>query len=111
MMILRTLWGNPLLNELMIDPEFSENSSEYVEILNRGESAINLSGWFFGDAGDMDLLIFFEDSVLDAGEYALILDPDYEGEYDEIIPDSVLCLTIEDSRFGAYGLSNSTPKT
>ncbi len=111
MMILRTLWGNPLLNELMIDPEFSENSSEYVEILNRGKSAVNLSGWFFGDAGDMDLLIFFEDSVLDAGEYALILDPDYEGEYDEIIPDSVLCLTIEDSRFGAYGLSNSTPKT
>ncbi len=98
------------INEMMIDPVYSENSGEYVEIYNSGGTAVNLAQWCFGDASDMDVLVFFEDSLLHAGSYGLILDSDYAGEYDDLIPDSVLRITIGDSRFGAYGLSNSTQK-
>ena len=112
--VLFMIWVNLsseiLLNEMMIDPLGSENSAEYVELINRGDSAVSLEGWRFGDAQDLDLFVFFDETVLKPGEYALILDPDYAGEYDGLIPDTVLCLTIEDSRFGAYGLSNSTQK-
>jgi hypothetical protein len=104
------LYPAVFLNELMIDPVYSENSAEYVEIVNKGEMTINLSGWLFGDAQDMDALICPDDSLLLPGAYAVILDPDYESEYDDDIPDSVLRVTIEDSRFGAYGLSNNTSK-
>lgn len=102
--------GEILLNEMMIDPLGSENSAEFVELLNMGDTTVSLEGWRFGDAQDMDLLLFSGEPLLNPGEYALILDPDYDGEYDGIIPDTVLCLTIEDSRFGAYGLSNSVQK-
>jgi len=98
------------IQEMMIDPVFSENSGEYVEILNTGDQPVNLSGWRFGDEGDMDELVILDDSLLEAGAYGLILDPDYSGEYDEAIPDSTILFHIKDSRFGSYGLSNNTEK-
>jgi hypothetical protein len=98
------------IQEMMIDPVFSENSGEYVEILNTGDQSVSLKSWSFGDPGDVDMLLMPGDSLLLPGEYGLILDPDYAGEYDEVIPDSTKLFTIEDSRFGSYGLSNSTEK-
>jgi hypothetical protein len=98
------------IQEMMIDPVFSENSGEYVEILNTGNQPVNLSRWSFGDPGDMDVLVMLGDSLVLPGAYGLILDPDYTGEYDEVIPDSTILFMIEDSRFGSYGLSNSTGK-
>lgn len=95
---------------MMIDPVFSENSGEYVEIMNTGNQPVNLNCWSFGDSGDMDMLLIPGDSILLPGAYGLILDPDYAGEYDEVIPDSTILFTIEDSRFGSYGLSNNTKK-
>jgi|GEM_PF-3048517 len=111
-LLLSRIWLNSaiLLNELMIDPIGSENSAEYVELHNSGDTAVSLEGWRFGDIQDMDLFVFSGESILKPGAFALILDPDYDGEYEGIIPDSVLCVTIEDSRFGAYGLSNNTQK-
>ncbi|MDD5582051.1 MAG: lamin tail domain-containing protein [Candidatus Marinimicrobia bacterium] len=102
----QTVW----INELMINPLYSENSAEFVEILNKGDQSVNLKNWCFGDKGDMDFFVFLGDSILHAGQYGLILDLDYSGEYDFLIPDSTLIMIIEDSRFGGYGLSNTVEK-
>ena len=103
------LFGQVLLNEFMIDPD-NDNTGEFIEIYNAGDSVINLSVFYICDAQDTDAIIPFPDSLLLPGHYGLILDPDYSQEYDKLIPDSIPRFSIPDSRFGMYGLSNSTQK-
>ncbi|MCF7833127.1 MAG: lamin tail domain-containing protein [Candidatus Marinimicrobia bacterium] len=98
-----------LLNEFMIDPD-NDNTGEFIEIFNAGDSLIEMSLLFLCDAQDTDAITPFPDSLLYPGQYGLILDPDYSGEYDLLIPDSIPRFTIPDSRFGMYGISNSTSK-
>ena len=98
-----------LLNEIMIDPD-NDNTGEYIEIYNAGDSLADMSTFLFCDAQDTDAVIPFPDSLLLPGHYGLILDPDYSHDYDQLIPDSIPRFTIADSRFGMYGISNSTEK-
>lgn len=93
----------------MIDPE-NENTGEYLELYNYSDSTICLTSFFICDEQDTDAIFPFPDSMIFANSYAIILDPDYLGEYDLSIPDSIARLTIGDSRFGMYGISNSTQK-
>ena len=104
-----TLNAQILLNEFMIDPD-NDNTGEFIEIYNAGDSFVDMSRFFICDAQDTDAVIPFPDSLLLPGQYGLILDPDYFGEYDFFIPDSIPRFTITDSRFGKYGISNSTSK-
>jgi len=97
-------------NEVMIDAE-DESSGEFIEVRNTGSRPVSLNTFFLCDPRDTDAVIPFPDSVLAPGAYGLILDPDYDGEYDTLIPDSTARFSIEDSRFGMYGISNSTSKT
>jgi hypothetical protein len=99
-----------LFNELMIDAE-DESGGEFIEVLNTGSQPLSLNTFFLCDPRDTDAVIPFPDSILPSGAYGLILDPDYAGEYDTLIPDSTARFSIEDSRFGMYGISNSTSKT
>ena len=98
-----------ILNEFMIDPE-NENTGEYIELYNYTDTTICLTSFYICDKQDTDAILPFPDSLIFANSYAIILDPDYLGEYDMNIPDSIARLTIGDSRFGMYGISNSTPK-
>ncbi|MEA2077369.1 MAG: hypothetical protein U9O95_05060 [Candidatus Marinimicrobia bacterium] len=108
--LIATLPAQILLNEFMIDPE-NDNTGEFIEIYNMGDSIIDLREYYICDARDTDAVIAFPDSFLFPGEYGLILDPDYAGEYVYYIPDSIPLFTIPDSRFGMYGISNSTRKS
>ncbi|MDX9780582.1 MAG: hypothetical protein RBT66_06030 [bacterium] len=98
-----------LLNEFLIDAE-DENTGEFIEILNCGTAKLDLRGWYICDAQDTDVVLPFPDSLLLPGQYGIILDPNYAGEYEHLIPDSVPRFTIGDARFGMYGISNSTAK-
>ncbi len=99
-----------ILNEMMIDPS-NENTGEFIELYNTSDSIIDLSNFYICDEQDTDKLIPFPDSILPPHQYAIILDPNYEGEYLHILPDTSYLLCIDDSRFGKYGISNSTEKT
>lgn len=98
-----------LLNEFMIDAD-DENTGEFIEVLNCGTQILDLRGWYICDAQDTDAVLPFPDSLLLPGQYGIILDPNYAGEYEHLIPDSVPRFTIGDARFGMYGISNSTAK-
>ncbi len=112
-----TLWSiliTPLpaqviFNEFMIDPA-NDNTGEFIEIYNLSDSVIDISHYYICDEQDTDAVIFYSDSLLFPNCYGLIIDPDYSGEYDDHIPDSIPLFTLEDSRFGKYGISNSTSK-
>ncbi|MDZ7796881.1 MAG: hypothetical protein U5N56_07500 [Candidatus Marinimicrobia bacterium] len=98
-----------IFNEFMIDAE-DENSGEFIEVINTGNNIVKLTDYYLCDPQDTDAVISFPDSLLAPGEFGLILDPDYSGEYDSLIPVGTPRFSIEDSRFGMYGISNSSSK-
>ena len=43
------LEGNVLINEIHYAPDIKTDPAEFIELYNRGNSAINISGWYFSD--------------------------------------------------------------
>jgi hypothetical protein len=41
--------GNVVINEIHYDPDIKTQPAEFIELYNKGNSAINLSGWYFSD--------------------------------------------------------------
>gem|GEM_PF-2791152 len=111
MMCMQPLSAGVILNEIMTNPAGDENSREFVEIINASSDSLSLDSLFFGDAADLDLIHFLRgSSVLPPGAIALIIDPDADDEFIQSLPATVLLLSISDSRFASYGLSNSSEK-
>ncbi len=113
-----------VITEVMADPE-DEKSGEFVELYNAGEAPIDLEGWILGDSDDRnDTIKDFRgpDDIgspgtkLAPGSYAIVVDPDYAGEYNERIATNsnttrLLMLTIAgDSTLGNRGLGNSADR-
>jgi len=101
-------WGI-WLNEIMSNPAGSEYTNEYVELLNPDSLTVEVEGWRLSDGSAEDLLqAAGANAALPPGGLALVLDPGYEGGYDDRIPPQALRLWIGDGSFGSGGLSNST---
>ena len=109
-----------VISEVLADPH-SESKGEFVELYNAGEEPVDLEGWPLGDSRDVnDTITDFTGphdaglagTVLAPGAYALVVDPDYEGEYNDRIaaegdPARLLILTIKGDRTLGNGLGNS----
>lgn len=109
-----------VISEVLADPH-SESKGEFVELYNAGEEPVDLEGWPLGDSRDVnDTITDFTGpydfglagTVLAPGAYALVVDPDYEGEYNEQIaaagdPARLLMLTVKGDRTLGNGLGNS----
>ena len=95
-----------VITEVMANP-LSEATGEFVELLNTGDSPLDLVGWTISDGDRSDLLIARQGGwVLEAGDYAVILDSGYAGQY--AIPAGTLLLTVGDAALG-NGLATSDP--
>lgn len=94
-----------LITEVMSNAAV-ESVGEFVEVYNAGGSAVDLAGLYVTDGDDIDVLVAFGASAttLEAGEYAVIVDPDYDGTYG--IDAAVTQLTTNDSTVG-NGLTTS----
>lgn len=44
-----------VINEIMYDPPSDQNYSEFIELYNRGTTAVDLSGWTFTDGVNFDI--------------------------------------------------------
>ncbi|MYD25764.1 MAG: hypothetical protein F4X08_08120 [Gemmatimonadetes bacterium] len=109
-----------VISEVLADPH-SESKGEFVELYNAGDGPVDLEGWLLGDSRDVnDTITDFTGphdfglagTVLAPGAYALVVDPDYEGEYNERVaaagdPARLLMLTIKGDRTLGNGLGNS----
>ncbi len=110
-----------VISEVLADPH-SESKGEFVELYNAGNEPVDLEGWSLGDSRDVnDTITDFTGphdaglagTVLAPGAYALVVDPDYEGVYNDRItaegdPARLLILTIKEDRTLGNGLGNST---
>ncbi len=94
-----------VINEVLFHPICPEANQEFVEILNVGDSAIDLSGWRIADNNAVDDL-FPDNPVLNPGEYAVILEADYEDCFETVFPDEVNLIYVDDNSIG-NGLGNS----
>lgn len=107
------------INEVMANP-LDEDSGEFVELYNWSDAPVDLAGWRLADAADSNDLI--EDyasphdwglagTVLPAGGYAVVVDPEYAGQYNALLQaraDSggVILLTIGKDTTIGNGLTN-----
>lgn len=109
------LYGQVLINEIMFNPDGSEHSDEFVEIVNSSSSlSVDLSGWSVhdGEAGDI-IIEAGEGVILAPDQIGLILDADYfekSDQYQALIPEDALVMTVDGSTIGSGGLSNSQPE-
>ena len=103
------------LSEIMFNPSGDEDRDEFIEIFNLSHSLLDLSGWRISDGAATDRIVGAgEGTLIQPGQFAIILDPDYFGNsisYDTLIPPEALVLTIDNKTFGSGGLSNSKAET
>ena len=109
-----------VISEVLADPH-SESKGEFVELYNAGDEPVDLEGWLLGDSRDVnDTITDFTGlhdaglagTVLAPGAFALVVDPDYEGAYNDRItaegdPARLLVLTIKGDRTLGNGLGNT----
>ncbi|MGB0589751.1 MAG: lamin tail domain-containing protein [Myxococcota bacterium] len=96
------------INEVMANP-LSETQGEFIELFNFGTEPIELAGLILSDGDSTDVLAGWDGgaTVLGSLEFAVILDPDYDGAYD--IPADVILLTAATSGTLGNGLSVKDP--
>ena len=113
-----------VLSEVMANPAGSEDSDEFIEIFNRGDESVDVSGWSVTDGDEVDALMPWDEgihgvleadglvtgsTVIPPGGFAVILDPDYgTGEQPHDLPPGAVVLTVEDNDLG-NGLAAQSP--
>ncbi len=99
-----------VITEILVNPT-DESTGEAVEILNVGETPVDLAGLTISDGDANDTLVAWPggDSVLESGQHAVILDPDFANDY-AIDPGSVLLTIANTTRIGD-GLATTDPIT
>jgi hypothetical protein len=109
-----------ILNEVLANP-LDEDTGEFVELFNTGDAPVDLSGWRLADAADTNDLIEeyaglhdwgLSGTIVPPGGYALIVDPEYSGEYTDFLytyadPDGTVLLTIGKDTTIGNGLTNA----
>jgi hypothetical protein len=109
-----------IINEVLANP-LDEDTGEFVELFNRGDAAVDVVGWGLADAADTNDVI--EDyvgphdwglpgTVIPPGGFALIVDPEYVGEYRPFLEanadsSAVILLTIGKDTTIGNGLTNA----
>ena len=84
-----------------------EGTGEFVEVYNDGSSPIDLWGLIIYDGDAWDFIREYQggSTVVQPGEYAVIIDQDYTGQYS--IPAGVTVVTVDDGSIGS-GLAASS---
>lgn len=91
----------PLVITEVMTNAVDEDTGEFIEIYNRGIDPVDAAGLILSDGDAVDVIGAFDDgdTLIPGGDYALILDAEYAGEYD--IPAGVTLLSTQDSTLGS----------
>ncbi len=96
-----------VVSEVMANP-VGDAINEYVEVFNASTGPVDLAGLLLTDGDSTDVLATFEGTptVLEAGAYALVVDPDYTRAYD--LADGVVLVTTATGKALGNGLAASS---
>ena len=90
----------------MFDSDGADSPHEYIEIYNFSDEDIPIQNWQIVDNHSTDELTPDGFTILPAGRFAIILEGDYDGFYDEDFSDDILIFYVDDRSIG-NGLGNS----
>ena len=105
-LITNLLWSQITISEVMFDLEGSDSPNEFVEIYNYSDEDIVFQNWVLIDNHSTDELIPDGFTILPSNRYAVILEGDYDGFYDDDFPEDILLIHVDDLSIG-NGLGNS----
>jgi cysteine-rich repeat protein len=96
------------INEVMANP-LSETTGEFIEFYNFGEEAIDMASFRINDGDAQDAIAGWNggSTVLEPGTFAVLLDPDYAGQYS--IPETALLLSVASTKTIGNGLAVNDP--
>ena len=96
-----------VINEVMANPDV-ESTGEFIEIANVGQDPQDLDGLLITDGDQTDTIQVWNagTTVIPAGGYGVIIDPDYAGQY--TIPAGATVVTVGNANLG-NGLSTNDP--
>ena len=98
------------INEVMANP-LDEGTGEYIELFNFADEAIDVGNFRLSDGDATSTIAGWQGgtTLLLPGEYGLILDPDYAGEYD--IPSETVLLAPSSGTKIGNGVATNDPIT
>lgn len=103
------------LNEIMVNPgSGTDDGEEFIELWNSSSTTdVDITGWTLTDGEDTDSIVDYTGShdagvsglVIPANGFALIVEGDYNGAYDDFIeayacPDSFIMVKVNDNEIG-----------
>ena len=96
------------INEVMASP-LSETTGEFIELYNFGTDPVELEGMVLSDGDTTDVITGWQGGAtsIAAGQFAVIIDPDYDGAYN--IATGALWLTVATSSTLGNGLAVNDP--
>ncbi len=96
-----------VINEVMANPDV-ESTGEFIEIANVGQDPQDIDGLLITDGDQTDTIQAWNSgtTVIPAGGYGVIIDPDYAGQY--TIPSGATVVTVGNATLG-NGLSTNDP--
>ncbi len=102
--------GTELIITEVLANATTESTGEFVELYNAGSSTVDLADLLLTDGDDVDTITGYlgRTTELDAGSYAVILDPEYDGSYS--IDSDALMVIVGDNTIG-NGLTTSDTVT
>ena len=88
----------------MINPQGTDSPNEFVELVNNGVVAVDLTGMRLGDLNSTDELSS-DSLILWPGEYAVIFEGDYSpdsGAYAGLLPPGTHTLFVDDNSIYSF---------
>ena len=95
--------GPVVISEVMFHPQEGTEDAEFVELVNLGKTAVDLTGWSLADLYSTDDLDGSQ-LLLGPGGVAVIFEADYDttasGLYYNLVPGDALILFVDDNQIG-----------
>ncbi len=71
-----SLAGDIVINEINYNSSEDFESGDWIELYNRSDKSINISGWYYSDSDDNHKFILPEGTVIEPGEYLVLVEND-----------------------------------
>ena len=68
--------GDIVINEINYNSADEFESGDWIELYNRSEQSINISGWYYSDSDDNHKFILPDETILGPGEYLVLVEDD-----------------------------------
>ena len=104
--MINLLWSQITISEVMFDLDGADSPHEFIELYNYSNENITFQNWLIADKFSTGEITPDGFTIFPPNQFAVILEGDYDGFYDQYLPDDVLLIYVDDLSIG-NGLGNN----